>query len=109
MADADMICRIWHGRTHRSKADEHEKFLIERAIPDYLSVHGNIDVSILRMDEDEVAHFITQTHWESEESIRAFAGIQTLKARYYPEEGEYLLEFEPEVVHYKLVFTAITD
>ena len=98
-----MICRMWHGRTSRENADAYEAFLIETAIPDYRAVPGNIDVSILRRDEDDITHFITRTHWENEDSIRAFAGEEVLKAKYYPEDKDFLLEFEPAVVHYTIV------
>jgi heme-degrading monooxygenase HmoA len=95
-----MICRIWHGRSLRSKADAYAGFLEQRAIPDYRSVPGNVSVAILRRDEDEVTHFLTVTHWESEDCIRAFAGNDLLKAKYYPEDQDFLLEFEPLVQHY---------
>ena len=97
-----MICRIWHGRTSRAKADAYASFLVQRAIPDYRSVKGNIDVAILRRDDGEVTHFLTVTHWQSEESIRSFAGDELLKAKYYPEDQDFLLEFEPEVQHYEV-------
>jgi len=100
--DAHMICRIWHGRTSRAKADAYASFLVQRAIPDYRSVKGNIDVAILRRDDGEVTHFLTVTHWQSEESIRSFAGDELLKAKYYPEDQDFLLEFEPEVQHYEV-------
>ena len=74
-----------------------------RAIPDYRAVPGNLDVSILRRDEGEVSHFLTVTLWESEDAIRAFAGDDVLKAKYYPEDSEFLLEFEPEVQHFTVV------
>jgi hypothetical protein len=48
---------------------------------------------------------MTVTRWESEESIRAFAGDDVLRARYYPEDQDFLLEFEPEAQHY--VVTAL--
>ena len=95
-----MICRIWHGITPRSKADAYADFLERRAIPDYRSVSGNRSVAVLRHDEAAVTHFMTVTHWDSEESIRAFAGDDLLKARYYPEDRDYLLEFEPLVRHF---------
>lgn len=95
-----MICRMWHGRTLRSNADAYTRFLEQRAIPDYRSVPGNLSVSILRRDEGEVTHFLTVTHWESEDCIRAFAGDELLRAKYYPEDEGYLLEFEPLVRHY---------
>jgi heme-degrading monooxygenase HmoA len=95
-----MICRIWHGRTPRTKATAYASFLARRAIPDYRSVKGNIDVAILLRHEAEITHFLTVTHWQSEDSIRAYAGDDLLKARYYPEDEEFLLEFEPVVRHY---------
>jgi len=96
------ILRIWHGRTTRAKADRYERFLIERALPDYRSTPGNLDASILRRDEGDVSHFLTVTRWESEEAIRAFAGQDVLTAKYYPEDREFLLEFEPQVQHYRI-------
>ena len=98
-----MIVRIWHGRTRRDRADEYAAFLTMRAIPDYRAIEGNLDVTILRRDEPQVSHFLTVTRWESEEAVRAFAGEQVLKARYYAEDKEFLLEFEPEVQHFMVV------
>jgi len=95
-----VICRIWHGRTARTKADAYTRFLEERAIPDYRSVRGNVSVAIMRRDEGAVSHFLTVTHWDSEASIRAFAGEDVLKAKYYAEDKEFLLEFESQVQHY---------
>jgi heme-degrading monooxygenase HmoA len=95
-----MICRIWHGRTPRSKADAYARFLASRAISDYQSVPGNLSVSVLRRDEADVAHFLTVTTWVSEDAVRAFAGNDLLKAKYYPEDREFLLEFEPYVQHF---------
>jgi len=95
-----MICRIWHGRTPRSKADAYARFLASRAIPDYQSVPGNLSVQVLRRDDADATHFLTVTHWESEDAIRAFAGNDVLKAKYYPEDADFLLDFEPYVQHY---------
>lgn len=101
-----MIYRMWHGVTPRSKADAYAAFLEQRAIPDYRSVPGNLSVAVLRRDEADVSHFMTVTHWESEESIRAFAGKEMLKAKYYPEDQDYLLEFEPTVQHFAITAMA---
>jgi heme-degrading monooxygenase HmoA len=98
-----MIVRIWHGRTRRDRADAYGDFLTQRAIPDYRSIPGNLDVSVLRQDDREVSHFMTITRWISEDAIRAFAGRDILKAKYYPEDKDFLLEFELEVQHFELV------
>lgn len=94
---------MWHGVTLRSKADAYTAFLERRAIPDYRSVPGNLSVAVLRRDEAHVSHFMTVTHWESEESIRAFAGENLLTAKYYPEDQSFLLEFESQVQHFTVM------
>lgn len=97
-----MIVRMWHGRTHASKAQAYQEFLNQRAIPDYRSVAGNLSVHILRREEGEVTHFITLTYWENMDAIRGFAGENVETAKYYPEDANFLLEFEPTVVHYEV-------
>lgn len=98
-----MIVRIWHGRTPRGVADEYAAFLARHAIADYRAVPGNLEAALYRRDEADVTHFLTVSRWVNEEAIRAFAGDELLKAKYYPEDTGYLLEFEPEVQHFTVV------
>jgi len=98
-----MIVRIWHGRTLRSRSDEYARFLSDRAVPDYRSIPGIIKIQVLRRDVDDVTHFLTVTHWESEEAILTFAGSDVLRAKYYSEDRDFLLEFEEEVQHFEVV------
>lgn len=98
-----MIARMWHGRVPTSKATAYREFVTARAIPDYRSVEGNLSVHILERAEGEVTHFITLTFWKDLESIKGFAGEEVEVARYYPEDQDFLLEFEPTVVHYEVV------
>jgi heme-degrading monooxygenase HmoA len=98
-----MIVRMWHGKVPADKAKAYREFLNARAIPDYRSVAGNISVHILERAEGDVTHFITLTFWENLESIKAFAGDDVEIAKYYPEDKDFLLEFEPHVVHYEVV------
>ena len=98
-----MIVRMWHGKVLTSKAKAYREFMVARAIPDYQSVVGNLSVHILERTEGDVTHFITLTFWKDLDSIRAFAGEDVEKAKYYPEDEDFLLEFEPRVVHYEVV------
>lgn len=98
-----MIVRMWHGRVPATKARAYREFLIRRAIPDYRSVPGNISVRILERSEVDATHFITLTTWESLAAIRAFAGDDLERAKYYFEDASFLLEYEPKVVHYEVV------
>jgi len=97
-----MIARIWHGRTDVAKADAYFEFLKERAVPDYQMTKGNRGVFLFRRVEGNETHFLTLTHWDSLEAIKAFAGTDISKAKYYPEDADFLLEFEPTVEHYEL-------
>jgi heme-degrading monooxygenase HmoA len=98
-----MIVRMWHGRVPTPKAQAYRDFLNARAIPDYRSTEGNLSVHILERGEGDVTHFITLTFWRDLVSIQAFAGEEVETAKYYPEDHEFLLEFEPTVVHYEVV------
>ena len=95
----NMITRIWHGKTKKADADRYLSFLQEKGVQDYLNTPGNTGVRIWRTIEQDIAHFWTVSTWESRESIAAFAGEDISKARYYPEDHDFLLEFEPTVTH----------
>jgi uncharacterized damage-inducible protein DinB len=94
-----MITRIWHGRTKKEDADLFRHYVIETGVRDYLKIQGNLDARLLQRDEGEVTHIWMVTLWQELECIRAFAGDDIDKARYYPEDEKYLLELEPHVLH----------
>ncbi|MEQ1763174.1 MAG: antibiotic biosynthesis monooxygenase [Pyrinomonadaceae bacterium] len=95
----NVITRIWHGRTRAEHADEYLQFVIDTGVADYKSVPGNLGVEIWRELEGGVCHFWTVTKWDTVDSIKQFAGDDYEKAKYYPEDKKYLLEFEPNVRH----------
>jgi heme-degrading monooxygenase HmoA len=98
-----MIARIWHGVTPAAKADEYLKFLNVSGVPDYQRTPGNRGVYVLRRLEGDRAHFLTLTFWDSLKAIEGFAGEDVENARYYPEDKDFLLEFEPKVMHYDVL------
>ena len=99
MIKDELITRIWHGRTKAEYAEEYLQFLIETGVADYKSVPGNLSVEVWREIDGEVCHFWTVTKWDSFDSIKRFAGEDCEKAKHYPEDEKYLLEFEPTVRH----------
>jgi heme-degrading monooxygenase HmoA len=94
-----VIARIWHGMTCTAKADAYLAFLRQRALPDYRGTPGNLAAYVLTRPDGELTHFTTLTFWDSRESIAAFAGSDITRAKYYPEDEAFLLEFEPCVQH----------
>ena len=94
-----MIVRIWHGRTKKIDAEAYREFVIKTGIMDYQSVKGNLGAQVWQKPEGYITHIWTISWWEDFESIKAFAGEDMEKAKYYEEDKDYLLEFEPLVVH----------
>lgn len=98
-----MIARRWHGRVPADKADEYLKLTREVGLADYRRTPGNIAAWCLHRPEGDVIHVETFTFWESEEAIRRFAGDDLLKAKYYGFDPDFLLELEPEVLHFEVI------
>jgi len=98
------IMRLWHGRVKRDRADEYERFMIEKAAPDYGSVEGLLKLYFQRKDEKEISHFLLVTIWDSMESVKKFAGDNPKIAKYYPEDDEFLLEKEKETELYEIFY-----
>jgi heme-degrading monooxygenase HmoA len=97
-----MIARIWHGKTAASQMEAYSEFLTRMAIPDYRSTQGFQGLTFLRRVEGDEAHFDLITYWESMNAIRNFAGEDPDKAKYYPEDKTFLLEFEENVRHFEV-------
>ena len=98
------IMRLWHGEVAIEKADEYEKFMIDRAAPDYGSVEGLIKLYFQRKDEEKKAHFLLVTLWDSINSVNKFTGDNPELAKYYPEDDDFLLEKEKYVSMYKVFY-----
>jgi len=96
-----MITRVWHGRTKTTDAEPYRKFVINTGVKDYISTAGNLGAQIWQRPEGDVTHIWTVSWWTDIESIKAFAGDEIDKAKYYDEDKNYLLEFEPHVMHYE--------
>ena len=98
-----MIARIWHGVTPAAKSDEYLEYLNRTGVPDYRTTEGNRAVYVLRRIEEDRAHLLTLTFWDSIEDVKRFAGSDPNQAKYYPEDEQFLLGFEPMVEHYEVV------
>ncbi|UKJ08755.1 hypothetical protein [Solitalea lacus] len=103
-----MIARIWHGKTSIANFERYTYFLKRVAIPDYQNTKGFKGLSFLRNIKDNEGHFQLITYWKNLDVIRNFAGDDIEKAKYYPEDADFLLEFEEKVQHFE-VFAGIPD
>jgi heme-degrading monooxygenase HmoA len=97
-----MIARIWHGTVPLEKAGSYLQLMRTVAIPDYQRITGNKSALVLLRRDDTVMHFVTFTLWESLDAIRAFAGSDVERAKYYDFDSDYLTELEPTARHYEV-------
>jgi hypothetical protein len=98
-----MIARRWHGRIPAAKADEYLKLTNEVGLADYRRTAGNLGAWCLHRKAGGVVHVETFTLWENEDAIRRFAGDELTKAKYYEFDPDFLLEMEPEVLHFEVI------
>lgn len=98
-----MIVRNWHGRVPAAKADAYLELMRQVAIPDYENTPGNLGAWALSRAEGDVVHIEMLTFWASLDAIRAFAGEDLERAKYYDFDADYLLEMEPTVRHYAAI------
>jgi heme-degrading monooxygenase HmoA len=97
-----MIARIWNGKTDIAHFETYSEFLEQVAIPDYEKTPGFRGLVFLRNQDDLHASFKLITYWDSIQSIKGFAGPDYKKAKYYPEDKNFLLHFEEETEHYEV-------
>jgi hypothetical protein len=97
-----MIVRLWHGITPIEKEQAYIAYLRQTGIAFYKATQGNRGVYVMVRREGQHSHFLLMSLWESYDAIRAYAGEEFEKAVYYPEDKDFLVEFEPTVQHYEL-------
>ena len=97
-----MIARVWHGRVPAAKTDAYLQLMREVALPEYKATPGNRGAWCLRRADGDVTHFEMLTFWDDIAAVQRFAGLDYERAKYYPFDADYLLEFEPHVRHHGL-------
>ena len=97
-----MIARIWKGKTKIEHLEEYTDFMKVKAIPDYSKTDGFIKLSFLKRTDIDYAYFHLITYWESMEVIKNFAGNDFEKAKYYPADKNYLVDFPEKVTHFEV-------
>jgi heme-degrading monooxygenase HmoA len=104
-----MIARTWHGAVPEAKAEDYLSYFKSTGLADLRATPGNLGVVIFWRVEGGLTHFILTSYWENLEAIEAFAGAEIGTARYYPRDADYLIELEPEVVHYEVAAADVSD
>lgn len=98
-----MILREWRGVTATNDYDVYIEYIFESGLKDYATTPGNLGVLLLSREiDDRRTEFVTLTLWRDMDSIRAFAGEDAQRARYYPRDSDLLETLPPTVNHYRV-------
>ena len=100
------IARVWFGTLRANRLDEYVAYMRRTGVKDLRETQGNQGVLLFTRKDGDLAEVSIISFWESEEAIRQFAGENINRARYYPEDHEYLLKLDPEVRHFKVEETS---
>ena len=97
-----MIARVWHGVTPKSKREGHVRQIKKTGLKDFARLKGNRGAYVFTRDYDESTEFLVISLWDSMDSIKAFAGDDMERSRYYPDDYKLLANLEPKVKHYRV-------
>jgi len=93
-----VIARVWRGATRATDAEAYAAY-VGRCL------EGERAVVLQRVD-GERAEIETIIFFDSLYDVRAFAGDDVERARFYPDDDRYLVDREPTVRHFDVpVFT----
>ena len=96
------ILREWRAEISRARNSEYVAYVRQSGLAAYLRTPGNLGASIAVRDLDEVrAELVTLSWWRDLEAIRAFAGADPTRARYFPQDEGFLLTRPEHVLHYE--------
>jgi heme-degrading monooxygenase HmoA len=104
-ASEPKVARIWHGVTPKMKRAEFVHYVGITGMKDLRESEGNRGAYLFTRDVGDNTEFLLISLWDSEESIRKFAGDDIKKPRYYKKDSEYLAELEPSVTHFEVAGT----
>lgn len=102
------IARTWSGATSAADADRYLEYLGRTGLRDLAGTSGNEGVLALRRLDGDRAEFTIISLWRHERDVESFAGVETERAVFYPEDGDFLLERDETVRHYEVVFAEST-
>ena len=95
-----MIARTWRGAMAARDADAYLAYLDRTGVAECRATPGNVGVMVLRRPLGQETEFLFISYWDSEDSIRAFAGDEIGRARFFAEDDAFLTRRAEVVCHY---------
>jgi heme-degrading monooxygenase HmoA len=100
------VLREWRAEIKRALKDEYVQYVKATGLAAYLGTPGNLGASVAVRDLDsERSEIVTLSWWSDTEAIKAFAGADHGRSRYFPEDDRFLLTHPERVHHYEATVT----
>jgi heme-degrading monooxygenase HmoA len=97
-----MIARHWRGWTKPQNADDYERLLKEKVLPNLKNIEGYKGGYILRNDGTTEVEFVVINMFDSLDAIKRFAGPDYHIPVFEPEAKRLLCRVEPVALHYEV-------
>ena len=102
-----MIVRIWKGATRAADTDAYLAFLDRTGHRDYARTPGNRGWLTLHEVRGDRTEWTVMSFWDSFDSVRAFAGSDVDRARFYDEDESFLVDRDLHVTHLAVAGTSL--
>ena len=98
-----MIARFWRGWAMAANAHLYRQHFRANVRPHIEALPGFRGCFLLERSENGEVEFLAVTHWQSLESIKAFAGDDVSIAKVEPQARAVLSRFETTATHYEIL------
>jgi hypothetical protein len=97
------ILREWRAEIRRERTADYLSYTQDVGLTDYRATPGNLGAVIAVRDIDATrTEVVTMSLWSCWEAVRAYAGPEPERARYYPNDDQFLLTRPRTVKHYEV-------
>jgi heme-degrading monooxygenase HmoA len=98
-----MIVRTWRGAVRPEDVDEYLRHQDETGVGEYRETSGNRGVLVLRRPRGDLVEITTVSFWDSMDAVRAFAGDDPERAKFYPGDDDLLAQKDAHADHYEVI------
>lgn len=97
-----MVLRSWRGAVRPEDAPRYLEHQAGTGVAAYRATEGNLGALALSRSCDDLVEVVTVSLWSSMEAVRAFAGDEPERARFFPGDDELLVERDLHVDHFEV-------
>jgi heme-degrading monooxygenase HmoA len=98
-----MILRTWRGAVRPADEDEYLRHQADTGVREYRETPGNLGALVLRRERDGLVEVTTVSFWDSMDAVRAFAGDDPGRAKFYPGDDDLLAQKDHHADHYEVI------